>query len=151
MRNGSRMIILLLVFQHILIVYSCFPMGGSAPSKSFNDVPDNTKSETAKSIDEIFLGLRTYGNIPGEDPVDDEETWLCPPEEKPTNDPNSTPAPAQANAPTLNTSITKNKNGEIADELAPARAKPPQESKNKKVGAVVVAHVESPQILSSLR
>ena len=119
---------------------------GGRPSKSFLDLPDNTKATKAKGVDEIILGLRTYGNIPGQDPVSDEESWLDVPEDAPAGE--ILPIPAA-----LSPVSEKIQTGNELDkaEISPAHSKPSKQNVKKKGASVVVAHVESPQTLSSLR
>jgi hypothetical protein len=40
--------------------------GHSGPARRFIDLPDDSKATTAKGVDEIILGLRACGNIPGQ-------------------------------------------------------------------------------------
>lgn len=129
---------------------------GGRPSRNFNDLPDATKATTAKGIDEVILNLRSYGNIPGQPIIDDEETWLSPPEEQPvvdiaqpvvTND-KATPTDLPKEAVKVNNNTPTALDGA---ENSPIREKPKPNNNKKKHGVVAVGHVDSPQSLTSLR
>ena len=132
---------------------------GGGPSRNFNDLPDSTKATTAKGVDEIILNLRSYGNIPGQPLIDDEETWLCPPEEQPVVDTAQTVANTEMITPTddpqpISNGAQKTTNNNLTEldgaDNSPAREKPKPHNK-KKHGVVAVGHVDSPQTLISLR
>lgn len=126
--------------------------GASNSNMTFMDFP--VKATKAKSIDEIILNLRSYGNIPGQKlDEDDEPCWLQPPEED------------QIAAQEIHTSpdnIANRKNDKqnatvpenVSIESPREDNKPGHDKNNKKKNnkaIPTVGHVETPQVLHSLR
>lgn len=122
---------------------------GGRPSKSFLDLPDSTKATEAKGVDEIFYNLRSYGNIPGEKPIDDEDTWLPAPGDESGNATTATGSDRSASSSAAQTNIESIDSTEKLEHAL--KDKPKKQRDNKKNGKVLVGHGNAPQALSSLR